>query len=103
MFLAEGNDPQPGSSTPPFTMDRTTGIIRTQDKLDRERKKSYTLYVKASDDPNLNITNYYVNASLGSIQTVIIELTDKDDNGPSFGKDTTFSTGKTQLFSLLLQ
>lgn len=56
----------------PFAID-DKGVISTEDKLDYETQKSYTLDISLSDG---NITDY---------ATVFIRVTDVNDNSPVFG------------------
>eukprot|EP00795_Rhopilema_esculentum_P002535 gene2535-730_t len=60
-----------------FTIDPTTGMIRTQDGLDRERKEIYILNVSAYDaglPPNVAYCSVFIN------------ITDVNDNTPIFDK-----------------
>uniref|UniRef100_A0A1X7V4J9 Cadherin domain-containing protein n=1 Tax=Amphimedon queenslandica TaxID=400682 RepID=A0A1X7V4J9_AMPQE len=58
-----------------FTIDNTTGVIRTASELNREEQQSYTLTVLATDAGDIPLT--------GSA-TVDVSVLDINDNTPSF-------------------
>ena len=85
-----------------FRIDQTTGAIYTIVKLDREMHSRYELCIKASNDPDLNITFTdsaadgagsvsrkrrdvtYVDENDDSVLKVIVDVEDVDDHGPDF-------------------
>lgn len=93
ILVVEGNEPLPGFTMSPFTIDKTSGVISTQMPLDREVIEKFMLYIKVSEDPNLDVSNIVINDTDSTIQGVEIRVIDVDDNGPSFGDVTSFSTG----------
>ena len=106
MFELGGNPIDARTNTRVFRIDETTGEIFTIVKLDREMRSRYELCIKASNDPDLNITyatdaaeespgsvarrrrdSTYVEENDDSVLKVVIEVTDVDDHGPQFGAD----------------
>ncbi|XP_078371306.1 protein dachsous-like [Oculina patagonica] len=74
--IAYSFDP-PSPASPVFVIDRDTGIIRTNEVLNREQKQSYSLMVKASDhgrDPRV------------AHAKVTVTVQDLNDNAPTFKK-----------------
>ncbi|XP_071817220.1 cadherin EGF LAG seven-pass G-type receptor 2-like isoform X4 [Apostichopus japonicus] len=69
-------DPQ---SSPEFEIDADTGIIRTLQLLDREKRPSYTLYVSATDNGE---------EPLFDTTEVEFYLTDVNDNAPVFSEQS---------------
>ncbi|XP_022080540.1 uncharacterized protein LOC110973761 [Acanthaster planci] len=69
----------PSSNTPigPFLLDRLTGELRTTSSLDRETQDSYTLVVNAIDREGGS-------GSLQAVATVLVTVTDVNDNRPVF-------------------
>nr|AFI99116.1 seven transmembrane protocadherin flamingo [Clytia hemisphaerica] len=70
---------QPGSPIDTFGIVNDTGAITTKKKLDRETTKSYTLVVKASDHGKP--------FKKFGFATVVITVTDVNDNKPAFTKN----------------
>ncbi|XP_038061188.1 uncharacterized protein LOC119731947 isoform X4 [Patiria miniata] len=61
----------------PFFLDRVTGALRTTSPLDRETQDSYTLVVNAIDREGGT-------GSLQAVATVLVTVTDVNDNRPVF-------------------
>jgi hypothetical protein len=68
-----------GSTAVPFRVDSVTGSIYQTGWIDFERQASYVVIVNASD--NGSPTQW-------SVQTVVVNVTDENDNPPVFGQTT---------------
>ena len=80
-----------------FSIDKSQGNIYTKQRLDREERDHYTLYVKASNNPgyicepkhcDINISNN--DFQDGSIQKIDINIQDVNDNKLQFVSDQFF-------------
>ncbi|MCI4394856.1 hypothetical protein PGIGA_G00173570 [Pangasianodon gigas] len=62
-----------------FFIDSETGAVSTTNSLDREKRSNYTLIIKAADQGS---------APLTSTATLSINLSDENDNNPTFDQTT---------------
>ena len=80
-----------------FSIDRSQGAIYTKQKLDREERNKYTLYVKASNNgayvcepSHCDIVFTDEDNEDGSIQKIDIDIQDENDNELQFASDRFF-------------
>ncbi|XP_046393425.1 cadherin-87A-like [Ischnura elegans] len=75
-----------------FYIDRTEGILYANTTFDREKRDSYDVYIKASNDPVYNIyapeNEYFPGAGEreSSVAHVHVTVQDKNDNAPVFDR-----------------
>ncbi|XP_071455526.1 cadherin-87A [Hetaerina americana] len=75
-----------------FYTDRTEGILYANTTFDREKRDSYDVYIKATNDPDYNIyspeNEYFPNTGEQdpSIAHIHVTVLDKNDNAPVFDR-----------------
>ncbi|XP_074651233.1 protocadherin Fat 1-like [Tubulanus polymorphus] len=77
------------SDEPAFSVESETGIIRVNDVLDREKQSVYELHVRAVDHAPSN--------PLSSTATVVVRLTDVNDNPPRCQPEQTIVKAREDL------
>lgn len=76
-----------GSDTGPFSLDATSGILRTSKPLDRETVAKYELVVQAIDRGTPELTG---------VASITVVIDDVNDSPPQF--DSTTTDGRVRLF-----
>lgn len=65
-----------------FSIDSQSGLVTTRQPLDRETAEVYTVLVRASDSAQP------LSARLTSTVSLVVRVTDENDNYPQFGERT---------------
>ncbi|XP_033097305.1 cadherin-23-like, partial [Anneissia japonica] len=84
-YIVEGN------SENLFSINKTTGQLTVNGEIDREVKSSYRIVVKASSDSDYTISGPYNVTSDFSLKEILININDKNDNGPKFTQNPYFA------------